>query len=566
MKELIGPYKKVVQDTLDRWQAEGLSEKLWGRDAKLWTGGDEDQWLGWLDLPHTQQAEVASLNALSEEIRKAGFRDVLVLGMGGSSMCPEVLSQTFGHVAGYPRLHVLDSTVPAQVKRFAEEVDLRSTLFIVASKSGSTTEPNVFLDYFLDAVRQVAGDEAGKQFVAITDPGSSLEKRAKKEGFRAIRAGISDVGGRFSALSAFGLVPAALMGVDVKSFLERAARMAKQCGPGHPVEENPGVRLGVVLGELARAGRDKVTLIASPGIAHLGAWLEQLVAESTGKEGTGLIPVDRELPGDPKVYGNDRMFIYLRLAQGVDKGQDAAVDLLAGAGHPVIRIDLEDPLDLGAEFFRWEVATVVAGAVLGIHPFDQPNVQESKAFTARLTEAYEKDGRLPQTDALLEEGGVEVFAQGENIDVLHGCDTIQAILAAHLGRLRPGDYLGICAYIDMTAAHETLLNQLRQLVRDRTGVATTLGFGPRFLHSTGQLHKGGPDSGVFLQITSEDEVDLPIPDRRFSFGVLKAAQALGDFEALNARRRRAIRLHFKRNPEASLRSLVYQVDMVMPQG
>jgi len=562
----LGDYEAAVKRALAEWQRDGRVERLWQGDSALWSGGDEGRWVGWLRIVEQMQRASGDLKQAAEAVRTAGIEHLLLLGMGGSSLCPEVLSMTFGRVPGYPRLHVLDSTVPAQVRRFAAQVDLRKTLCLVASKSGTTTEPNAFCDYFWAEMNGAVGREAGRRFAAITDPGSALEDRARRDGFRYVFTGVPDIGGRFSALSNFGMAPAAMMGVDVDAFLARAAAMAARCAPGTPVEENPGVALGVILGTLAQAGRDKVTLVASPQIWDLGAWLEQLLAESTGKQGKGLAPVDNEPLTPPDAYGDDRLFVYIRLETGADAEQDAAVGALEAAGHPVVRIEIADAMDLGAEFFRWEIATAAAGSVLKINPFDQPNVQESKDFTSALTKAYAASGSLPSQTALFSEDGITVFAEGENAAALAGADSLEACLAAHLARIRPGDYAAVCAYVDMTERHQDRLQALRLSIRDRKGVATTLGYGPRFLHSTGQLHKGGADNGVFLQMTSDDAEDLPIAGKAFSFGVLKAAQALGDFQALNARGRRVVRLHLPADVEAGLDRLLQATQSAASDG
>lgn len=556
----IGAYERRVKKTLTVWRREGRVERLWRGDAGLWTGGDEGRWVGWLHGVDRQLRLCGDLKRAAQEVQEAGFEDVLLLGMGGSSLCAEVLSLTFGRVEGYPRLRVLDSTVPAQVRRFADGVDLEKTLCVVASKSGTTTEPNAFCDYFLEEMKQAVGERAGAHFGVITDPGSPLEARARKEGFRYVFEGVPEIGGRYSALSNFGMVPAAMMGIDVEAFLRRAARMVARCGADVPAEKNPGVVLGVVLGELAAAGRDKVTLVTSPGIRGLGTWLEQLLAESTGKGGKGLVAVDNEPLGPPEVYGEDRLFVYIRLTVGYDPGQDEAVGALERAAQPVVRVHLEDAMGLGGAFFLWEVATAVAGCVLGIHPFDQPDVQESKAFTARLMDDFEVEGRLPAEAPFLCDGGVQVFADGENAAALAGAASLEVCLAAHLARLKPGDFAALCAYLDMNDQNRERLQAIRLRIRDSRGVATTVGYGPRFLHATGQLHKGGPNSGLFLQITSDDAGDLPIPGSRASFGTLKAAQALGDALALSGRCRRTVRVHLSAGVEAGLRRLLWSVE------
>jgi transaldolase/glucose-6-phosphate isomerase len=481
--------------------------------------------------------------------------------MGGSSLCPEVLKTTFGRILGFPELHVLDSTDPAQVRTFEKAVDLGSTLFIVSSKSGSTLEPNVFKQYFFERVERLVGfEEAGRRFIAITDPGSKMQQVAERDGFRRVFLGWPDIGGRYSALSDFGLVPAAVIGIDVAKFLERTEEMVSACMPSVPVDENPGVVLGTILGVAAsRFGRDKLTLVASPGIRGLGAWLEQLVAESTGKDGRGIIPVDLEPIGKPEVYGNDRLFVYLRLQSAPDLSQDGAVAVLERAGQPVVRVAIDDAYDLGEEFFRWEIATAVAGSILGINPFNQPDVEASKIATRKLTASYEETGALPAEIPLFSGDGIQLFTDEKNAAALRqavgGNQTLAAYLEAHLDRLRPGDYFGLLAYIEMNQAHERTLSEMRVAIRDGRRVATCLEFGPRFLHSTGQAYKGGPNTGVFLQVTCDDAVDLPVPGQRYTFGVVKAAQARGDFQVLVERERRALRAHLGADVRAGLHLL-----------
>ena len=550
----------AVRATLADWQASGKVGKLWARDPSLWTGADEGDWLGWLGIVEDQLTHAERLTTLGEEVRAAGFRDAVVLGMGGSSLCPEVLALTFGAQPGSPRLRVLDSTDPAQIKTLGGKVDPAATLFIVSSKSGSTLEPNIFKQYFLETVKEAVGaNQAGNHFIAVTDPGSKLQKVAEDDGFRHIFHGVPSIGGRYSALSDFGMVPAAVMGIDVALFLERAHQMALACSPRQPAEDNPGVVLGSILGSAAKQGRDKVTIIASPGVWDLGAWLEQLLAESTGKQGKGLIPVDREPLGSPQTYGDDRLFVYVRLESGPDPSQDRAVDALTAAGHPVVRIPVTDAYDLGGEFFRWEIATAVAGSVIGINPFDQPDVEASKIATRALTDEYEKTGSLPGETPLLDADGLRLFADNENASSLSsaaGTDSsLVGYLRAHLNRLGAGDYLGLLAYVEMNETHEQTLQEIRQAVRDSKHVATCVGFGPRFLHSTGQAYKGGPNSGVFLQVTCDEAADLAVPGQKYTFGVVKAAQARGDFQVLAERNRRALRVHLGADVAAGLSKL-----------
>jgi transaldolase/glucose-6-phosphate isomerase len=549
-----------VKANIEDWRAGDKVRRFWQHDASLWTGTDEAKWMGWLDITAQQIAHSDQLQAAVADAKIENFTDILLLGMGGSSLCPDVLAMTFGKIAGFPRLHVLDSTDPAQVKAAENKVDLTRTLFIVSSKSGTTLEPNIFKQYFFEKVKQTIGpDKAGSRFIAITDPGSKMQQVAEADHFRHIFPGLPSIGGRYSALSNFGVVPGALMGLDMSRFLARTQEMVEACGAGVTVEQNPGVLLGIILGTAARSGRDKLTLITSPGISALGAWLEQLVAESTGKQGKGIVPVDREDLGAPDVYGNDRMFAYVRLESAPDKDQDAKVAALEQAGQPVVRIPLGDIFDLGQEFFRWEIATAVSGSIIGINPFNQPDVEASKIATRNLTTEYEKTGSLPAEKPVLEDGGIKLFTDAVNADVLAkgaGSDkTLAGYLRAHIKRASAGDYFAMLAYIEMNAGHEALLQKLRLALRDRKRVATCLEFGPRFLHSTGQAYKGGPNSGVILQITCDDAADLPVPGQTYTFGVVKAAQARGDFQVLAERGRRALRVHLGKDLAAGLTRL-----------
>jgi len=548
MGRLPEPLAAAVKAGLEDWGRGGKVRRLWARDATLWTGRDEGRWMEWLGAAEDRTARLEEIRRVSAVVEKAGPTHALLLGMGGSSLCPQVLRQTFGRIRGHPELHVLDSTDPAQVRTLENAVDLARTVFIVSSKSGTTLEPIIFKQYFFSRVQEAVGrNEAGRRFIAITDPGSKLQQVAAGDGFLRVFPGVSGIGGRYSALSNFGVVPAAIMGIDTAKFLDRAGAMADACGPSVPVEDNPGVVLGTILGVAHNQGRDKLTLIVSPAIRDLGAWLEQLVAESTGKNGKGLIPVDREALGGPSVYGRDRLFCYLRLAAGPDAAQDAAVEALERAGQPVVRIDVPDLYGIAAEFFRWEIATAVAGSLIGINPFDQPDVEASKVATRNLTSEYERTGRLPAESPVYEEGGIQLFTDAKNASALKAAagsrPSLDAWIKAHVDRLKAGDYFALLAYLEMNDSNEKALQSLRNEVRDGKRVATCLGFGPRFLHSTGQAYKGGPASGVFLQVTCRDAVDLAVPGQKYTFGVVKAAQARGDFEVLVERGRRALRVH-----------------------
>ncbi len=537
----VSPVQQAALDqVLEDWRVHDKLRRLWAHDATLWTGADEAKWMGWQSIVLEQLADPERFQAISAEVRRQDFRDILLLGMGGSSLCPEVLALSFGQIAGFPRMHVLDSTDPAQIRAIEAKIDLKRTLFFVSSKSGSTLEPNIYKQYFFER----AGRD-GSRFYAITDPGSKMQGVAERDGFADIFRGVPSIGGRYSALSDFGMVPAAAMGIDVKRFLEGADAMARECSAASAVERNPGVLLGALIGSLAVAGHNKLTIVASPGIHDLGAWLEQLVAESTGKIGRGVIPVDREALAAPEVYGSDRIFAYARLESAPDAEQDRAVNALAEAGHPVIRIPVSDAYQLGAEFFRWEIATAVAGSILGINPFDQPDVEASKIATKKLTTAFEETGTLPQEAPTAEANGLQWFGD------LHGL----------LHSIGAGDYFALLAYIEMNPAHEAALQAIRTRVRDAKRVATCLGFGPRFLHSTGQAYKGGPNTGVFLQITADAGAnDLQVPDQKYTFGIVKAAQARGDLEVLRERGRRAVRVHLGSDVEAGLAALASAVE------
>lgn len=510
----LGAHQEEFARLVRRWREESRARRLWKKDSSLWTGKDETRWLGWLDVVGRELSRVEDLEALSREV--SGFDDAVVLGMGGSSLCPDVLSRSFGPRPGFPRLHVLDSTVPAQIAELETKIDTKKTLFIVASKSGTTAEPNAFERYFFDRAR------TGAQFLAITDPGSSLERLAREKDYRRILYGEPEIGGRFSALSRFGMGPAAISGIEPRAFLKRAENMVEACGPDVAPEENPGVALGLALGTLARAGRDKLTLLTSPEVESFGGWLEQLVAESTGKDGKGIVPVDREALTD--AYGNDRLFAYVGI------GPSRVLSELERAGHPVIRIELDRVEGLAEEFFRWELATAVAGSVLELNPFDQPDVEAAKIATRTLMAQFEETGELPKRPP----GG-----------------DLKALVAT----LEPGDYFAINAFVAMNRENDLELQALRHRVRDDRKVATTLGYGPRYLHSTGQLHKGGANRGVFLHITSDDAKDLPIPGRTYTFGQMKAFQAAGDFDVLRARGRRALHVHLGSDVPSELRAL-----------
>jgi transaldolase/glucose-6-phosphate isomerase len=556
--------KTAIDAEMEKWRAGGSIRRLWAGDASLWTGADESKWLGWLTVAERELADAGQLKAFAQDVKTNNFTDVVLLGMGGSSLGPEVFGETFGVQAGWPRLHVLDSTDPAQVRAIESAITLDRTMFIVSSKSGGTLEPNSFLDYFFDRVIAAGGREtAARQFAAVTDPGSSLEKRAKQSGFAHIFYGEPAIGGRYSVLSKFGLVPAVAMGLDIERLLQAALSMQRSCGADVPPAENPAVQLGVALGVAAKHfGRDKITIVASPKIADLGAWLEQLIAESTGKHGRGLIPIAGEPLAAADRYGIDRFFVYLELDGHADAAQRETVNSLARAGHPIARIAVKDVWHIGQEFFRWETATAVAGAVLGIDPFDQPDVEASKVKTSALMAAYEKSQKLPQPEPIFRENGISLFADPRNAGELGRHNTLSGYIKSHFGRVKANDYIALLAYIERSAPHTQALTRVRARLRDKTKAATCVGFGPRFLHSTGQAYKGGPNTGVFLQITCDDAGDFQVPGHGYSFGLIKSAQAAGDLDVLVERGRRALRIHFK-NVDSGLAELGRAVEAAL---
>ncbi len=556
------PFRAALAAETEAWRRAGKGRRLWAGDATLWTGGDEAAWLGWLDLPRAAQAALPKLLEFQRGVAAGRYSDAVLLGMGGSSLGPEVLAETLGHRLGFPRLHVVDSTDPAQLRAVRRAITIERTLFIVASKSGSTLEPNLFLAYFLDEVKR-AGLEAGRHFVAVTDPGSSLAKDAAAAGFAHVFDGVASVGGRFSVLSAFGLVPAAIIGADLAALVASARLMAVSCGADVPPEANPGLQLGLALGLAARAGRDKVTLIAPPALASFGAWLEQLLAESTGKQGHGIIPIDAEPPRKAALYGADRFFIALSLAGAEDAGVARQVAALEACGHSVARVALATRTDIGGEFFRFEMATAVAGSVIGIDAFNQPDVEASKLATRALMAAAER-GEAPATETpLASEGGLALYADARNAAALAGATSLADKLHAHLRRTGPGDYIALLAYLPRNAETTAAVRELRDRIGRRFTAATAAGFGPRFLHSTGQAYKGGPNSGVFLQITCADAEDLAVPGKGYGFSAVKAAQALGDLQVLNERGRRALRVHLTDGWERGLAGLAALLGQVL---
>jgi transaldolase / glucose-6-phosphate isomerase len=537
---------------LDTPEATSVAERIWHRDADLWKPGDAahaaviHNRLGWLDVVAAMREQLPSLTALTAEVRDAGWRDCVLLGMGGSSLCPEVLRRSFGSAEGQPTLHVLDTTDPLAITRVSRAIDPRATGYIVSSKSGTTLETLSHLAHFWEVTTAIGGDNPGSHFIAVTDPGTPLADIARERGFRHLFQNPPDIGGRYSALSLFGLVPAAVIGIDIDLLLHRAAGMRRNCAAGVPGDLNCGLALGSVMGTLHDAGRDKVTILAPESVEAYSLWAEQLIAESTGKEGKGIIPIGDEPIGTPGVYSDDRLFVALRL--GSDVAFDASLAALKQAGHPVVILDLEDRYDLAAEFFRWEFATAVAGAHLGIDPFDEPNVKESKDNTAAVLAEYETSGSLPDEPPAVTDGALRVYG-----DVTGS--SASGALAAHLDTANPGDYVALMAYVTPDDTNQEALQELRVAIRDTRHLATTLGFGPRFLHSTGQLHKGGPNTGVYIQITADDGTDVPIPGKPFTFSILKRAQAAGDLQSLRNHGRRVVRVHIAGDLDAGLASL-----------
>ncbi len=553
----LGRYADAVDARQKSWSAANVTRRIWRKDGTVWVPDPEkaaltpdlNNRLGWLTIPEVIDDHLDALTDFADGIRNDGFTDIVLLGMGGSSLAPEVFMTTFGNAPGYPPLIVLDSTHPTSVRHVAERVDLANTLFLVSSKSGSTTETLCFFKFFYNAVSDVK-EEPGGNFVVITDPGSPLESLAAEKKLRHVFSSPPDVGGRYSALTYFGLVPAALIGMDLHKLLDRAITMVHASHSCVPVAENPGLSLGAAMGELALAGRDKVTLFASPSIAAFVVWVEQLIAESAGKNGKGIVPVADEKLGAPGDYGDDRFFIYLRMHGDENEALDKGIDALEAAGHPVVRIALDELEDLGGEFFRWEMATAAAGAVLGINPFDQPNVEAAKGKARELLRAFGETGNLPADIPILVEDDIEVFG-----GTGRSAGSMKEIFADFMKLARPGDYVAIMAYVPSTPETNGILDTIRLALRDKLKVATTLGYGPRFLHSTGQLHKGDGNKGLFIQITHRPESDIAIPGELYSFGTLIASQALGDYQALTEQGRRLMRFHIKGDVTVGLKQL-----------
>ncbi len=541
----------AVQETMDALAGQDFVDRLWVKDASLWNGETAAirNRLGWLTSPTIMRGHADDIKTFANDIRRLQFAHVVLLGMGGSSLCGDVFNATFGSKMGYPDLLLLDSTDPAAIRHTLARLNLARTLFIVATKSGTTIETLSLYRYFREQVETSSVPRAGTHFIAITDPGRPLEKLATESGFRRTFLNPTSIGGRYSALSFFGLVPAALIGVDIQALLDRSDAMVEACGSGVSARDNAAVRLGAALAGLARIGRDKVTLVLSHRLRGLGPWIEQLLAESLGKDGKGLVPVHDEPLGPPAVYGKDRVFVAITL-EG-DVSHDAALNSLEDAGHPVIRIALREPIDVGAEFLRWELATAAAGAAMGVNPFDEPDVTRARENTASLLGAWGKSKKLPEWPADAEENGLVLMTNSgkKPAGVSQGLQTF-------LGQAEMGDYIAIQAYLAPTADTWSRLHELRTVLRDRLKLATTVAFGPRYLHSTGQLHKGGRPNGVFIQLTGEDKEDMVIPGAGYGFSTLKAAQALGDLEALRDAGRRVVRVHLKGKQTIGVEQLV----------
>jgi transaldolase/glucose-6-phosphate isomerase len=557
----LGEYAPAVERRIDQLEQTDFNPRLWRKDPSLWSTYPDVQevirnTLGWLHVAERMEDHVDELADFAAEIRVAGLRHVVHLGMGGSSLAPLVFQRTFAPGDPGLPLTILDTTDPETILNLEYSIPLENTLFIVASKSGTTAETRALADYFYRKVTKHKPHRAGDNFVAITDPDTPLAALAQKRGFRHVFTNFPDIGGRYSALSYFGLVPAALLGLDVGELLARAQRMLQACASCISGRDNPGLALGATMGELAHHGRDKVTFLVPESMATFGMWLEQLLAESTGKDGAGLLPVAGESIGNPSVYVDDRLFVYFRLTGEIDLEFDHQVERLRQAGHPVVTIQMDDRLDVGQEFFRWEMAVAVAGSILDINPFDQPNVQESKDNTNRLLQMVKDQRKLPQSEPTLTEAGLAV-------DALETAPTLVETLARFLSWAHQSEFVALMAYLPETPKIEEALQNIRLQLRDHLHVTTTLGYGPRFLHSTGQYHKGGANIGLFLQLTADDDVDIQVPDQPYSFSIFKQAQAMGDLEALRQHARRVIHIHLRDNVEQGLATLQQILESVV---
>ncbi|MGC9092124.1 MAG: bifunctional transaldolase/phosoglucose isomerase [Bacteroidota bacterium] len=577
--ESIGSLESSVEDILNQLEAQSFVVRLWQKDPSLWKQDGRHQALiknrlGWLDSPKLMLSHVEELIEFTRNVCADGFTHVLHLGMGGSSLAPEVIRSAFGVREGFLKLHVLDSTSPDAIRAVECSLPLERTLFVVATKSGTTTETLTLYQYFYDKIASIKGSEAGKNFVALTDPDTPLVAEAQAKNFRHIFLNPPDIGGRYSALSYFGLLPAALIGVDIKRFLSRAIDMQELCGPTRlpRTGQNPGIRLGAILGAAAKNNRDKVTFIVSPESAcgGFGSWLEQLLAESTGKEGTGIIPINGEQLGVPEVYGPDRLFVDIRVGSASEEGVSSKIDALRLAGHPVVTILLNDLYDLGQEFYRWEFAVATAGAILGINAFDEPNVQESKDMTREMLATFAESGSFPAEHPRAECGSLRLYADDATFEELKRARSgrfpeisFAGLLEAHFHRAVSGSYFAFMAYLAPCEEFGRFFDNLRVEIRKHLHVATTFGYGPRLLHSTGQLHKGGPNTGIFLQITAESGEEVRIPNSSYTFGVLLRAQALGDLEVLRRHQRRVIRIDLGENVLEGLNMLMSVVKNIV---
>ena len=565
MQCVLGELESRINAAIEDAERAAVTKRIWKKDAALWKDDEPSQKiiknaLGWLTVPDEMLAVVDELTEFAEMIRTRGFETVMVCGMGGSSLCPEVLTKTFGRQAGFPELLVLDSTDPDVLAGLLDRVDIEKCLFIIASKSGSTTEPNTFYKFWYDQLGKRV-DSPGKNFIAITDPGSSLVKTAAELGFQRTFLNQPDIGGRYSALSYFGIVPAVLMGIDIRKFLSRAKEAEQTCSAVMAAARNLALQLGIIIGEAAIAGRDKLTFVIDDQIATLGLWIEQLIAESTGKEGKGVVPVVGEPLGSVDKYSADRLFVSISIGEPSNETKSHLREL-ANAGHPIVYREFNDIYDLSAEFFVWEFATACAGWRIGINPFDQPNVQESKDATKELLNTFVSHGQLPEQHELIAADSIAIFADMK--DDLLPTSSILDLLRAFLSKVNAGDYLALLSYVEETSDIESELQKIRSTLRDATRCATTTGYGPRFLHSTGQLHKGGPPTGVFFQITANDAQDFAVPGEAYTFGILKQAQALGDFHSLSKRGRRAIRVDLGNDTIGGLKKLNALVSEAVP--
>ncbi|MHB1000567.1 MAG: hypothetical protein ACYC27_15110 [Armatimonadota bacterium] len=565
----IGDYQSRVDYALGALAEQAFTRRLAEKDATLWKQGPEgikviNNRLGWINIAEVMQERTAEINSFVNGITADGFTHAVLMGMGGSSLSPEVSRLTFGIKPGHPNLTVLDTTDAYTLIETDEKIDPAKTLFIVATKSGTTVETLSAYEHYYEMVKKIKGDKVGKNFIAITDPGTPLETETKEKNFRQLFTNFGNIGGRYSALSYFGLIPAAVIGVDIDLLLKRAIVMSEMSAPGTDPADSPGVALGTIMAELAMEGRNKLTLLMSPEIGSFGYWVEQLVAESTGKNGTGIIPVEDELPAAPEHYGDDRLFVYMRLSGGQNDELDAIVKSLEHTGQPVVQITLDDVYDLGQEYLRWEIATATACALLGVNAFDELNVKESKDNTNRLLEEFRQNGKLPEEAPVVDENGIKLFCDDITRSALdtirtagpYSDDSMLSYIAAHLDQFQPGNYFALMAFIRMSPKIDGIFQCMRGHIRDAFDAATTLGYGPRFLHSTGQLHKGGPNTGIFIQFTADDVQDVPIPGQQFGFSVLKQAQAMGDAIALQSKGCRLIRIHLGADIEGNLNKVL----------